>query len=113
MQNIDNDAHILVYASVASWYNDNDSSRMYFDQRDINNDYVADTAIDTGFGNWSSTPRYFRYSSYLRDETTHIRFYGACSRARGTQCSADVLDYTFVLYPRLPKIGETVIVEYK
>ena len=79
IQNINNNAPILVYASVASWYNDNDSSRMYFDQRDINNDFVTDTNIDTGFGNWSSTRRYLRYNSYLRDETTHIRFYGACS----------------------------------
>lgn len=113
VQNINNNAPILVYASFASWHDDSDSSRMYFDQRDINNSFVADTAIDTGFGNWNSTRRYFQYNSYLRDETTHIRFYGACSRARGTQCSADVFDYTFVLYPNLPKIGENVIIKYK
>lgn len=115
VQNINNDAPILVYASLASRSagSDSDRSRMYFDQRDINNAFVSGTNIDTGEGNWSSTRNYVKYNSYLRDETTHIRFFGLCRRYTGTQCSADVLDFTFVLYPKLPKIGETVRIQYK
>lgn len=113
VKNIDNNAPILVYAELYSWAGDADSSRMYFDQRDINDLRIDDTIIDTGFGNWSSVRTYRQYESTLKDETTHLRFYGACSRARGSICSASVLDFTFVLYPKLPKLGELVKIEYK
>ena len=106
-----NSPHALVYARLSSrsTNGDNDRSRMWFAQRN-NGSNITSTIRDSGYGNWNATPNYVRWGMYIDPSATEIRFYGACDRNHGTQCSADVLDYTFVLYPKLPQVGETVTI---
>jgi len=113
IQNINNNSPILIYAELYSWAGDSDGSRMYFQQRDINDDPIDGTIYDSGTGNWSSTRTYRQFESTLENETTQLRFFGSCTRRSGSICSASVLDYTFVLYPKLPKIDELVTIVFK
>ena len=103
----------LIYARLSSRTagSDRDTSRMYFDIRDSLGAAFPSTVADTGQGNWSGTPNYVRYLRSVPADSTTLRFYGQCRRYTGTQCSADVLDYTFVLFPDLPQVGQMVRIE--
>lgn len=108
-----NEPPALVYARLASWNGDTDRSRLLFDQSVSptiadSSTIIMNKRIDSGEGNWNSTPNYVRYETTIDSTAQSIRFWGSCKRYHGTQCSADVLDFTFVLFPKLPKEGEMV-----
>lgn len=104
---------VLIYSRLASRSDgsDSDTSRMYFAIRDSLSAQLDGTIVDTGNGNWSSTPFYTRYERILPSGSHELRFWSQCRRNTGTQCSAEVSDYTFVLFPYLPKVGEMVRIE--
>ena len=107
------DAETLTYAVVSSrGSGDNDRSRMFFSILDENGSSIPGTAHDTGLGNWSTTRSYVTYlNTFPKADAVEFYFWSQCRRSTGTQCSADVLDFTFMLFPQLPLVGEIVGLE--
>lgn len=108
LQSLPNNPMILVYGLVQSWDGDTDRGRMVFLQLDENDSPIPGTLLDTGRVDFPMARDYRIFTSNLSPEARKFRFYAECLRSAGSECSSDILDFSMVLYPRLPKVGDLV-----